>query len=268
MRVKEFITEADFAAWKNNRNLQAPAGATLAQANKNANAVPTNTPGTLASLAKMGQQATPTKSAGTSFGDKMDWLKGQMYRFAGGAGGTDGHIAATKNIFINNFAQEYSQIINSAKRSGLAVPDMKTYVTDYLEQNNWPAKPGEIESIIASSGDNIRNVANGVYVIGMRNARGGKNRVAQAAAGAQAGGQVSPTTAGGAPVDLAAGTEKIIQILQKMSGSANTDDLEKIALAALNKLYGINKSEYAALRKSILSGQQQTQQEPTQGNTQ
>lgn len=251
MRVKEFITEADFAAWKNNRNPSAPAGSTPTQAAQNAGVIPATptTPGNLADLAKLG---APKKTS-SSFGDKMDWLKGQMHRFGGGMFGPDGGIAATKNIFINNFAQEYSQITNSAKRSGMTVPDMKTYITDYLEQHGWNATPQQIDQIVTSSGNNIRNIANGVYVIGMQNTRAGAaggNRVNQP--------QVSSTTSDGQPVELTTGTGKILQAIDKMSGSTNSDDLEKIALGAMNKLYGISKSDYAALRADIIKGKQTT----------
>jgi hypothetical protein len=186
-----------------------------------------------------------------------DWLKGQLYRFGGGKFGQSGNVAATKNVFISNFVQEYNQIIKSARQSGMDVPSMEEYVTDYLAQVGWNANPAQIAKLTAN-GDNIQNVANGVYAIGMMNLRGNKAKGAGQGAAGQAEPQ-STETPGGLPLDQAPTTDKILQTIEKMTGSSYADDLETIADHALRNLFDTNKGAYTSALQAIKSGKRKSE---------
>jgi len=220
-----------------------------------------------------------------------DWLKGQLYRFGGGKFGQEGNIAATKNVFIKNFVQEYNQITKAAKQSGMDVPSLGEYVTDYLSQVGWNAQPTQVEKIIANSGDNIQNIANGVYAIGMMNMRSKSQNKDQNSNQPAAGnnplsfdgknldpsdpadarliqlyqkqhGQQAPTsneTPGGLPLDQAPTTDKILQTIEKMTGSSYADDLETIADHALANLFATNKGAYASARQAIITGKRKSE---------
>jgi len=204
----------------------------------------------------LGSLVNAAGKALTGTGQANDWLGTQMQKFGAVPMGTTG----TQNIFLKNFVQEYNTIAKSAKASGMQMPDMKTYVTDYLEQQGWSADEPTIDKITSSSGNDINKVANAMYMIGMRQKRNKNGQVqqrrveptmGQGAAGGGISHSNEPTM--GAPA-MSSSVKQIISAITRMSSETDEAGLEEIAKAAMQKLYKLSKSEYAELRQEILTG--------------
>lgn len=178
-----------------------------------------------------------------------DWLKGQLHRFGGGMFGQQGNMAATKINFIKNFVQEYNQITKSARASGLEIPSMEEYVSDYIDQAGWRVNPTQVNQIVSSSGNNIQAIANGVYAIGMM------NRSRRAARPNQQGQVGQPTNQGsGGDSDDGQTTPQGQKVVNDIGDLENPRDLSVAAKAAMNHLNDINKPAYAELRKEVQTG--------------
>lgn len=250
MRIREFMTEADFAAWKNNRNLNAPAGSTLSQANKNARTVPTDTPSNLSDLAKLGAPATPTTKPGSRM--DLDNMRGALYKYTG-LGGAAGNAAATRTKFIGDFADQYSLAQRSAIKGGIPF-DTDAYIQSYLQKYKWKASPEQLTQLKAIK--DPTKLANAIYAIGMQQSSTGSSTPSSTS------GYDSMTpnkSAEDATVDPT--SKQLIQTLKtKIRGPAYEADLREIIKQAMWNLYGADKQDYSEFVKSIMAGK--TKQNP------
>jgi hypothetical protein len=206
---------------------------------------------------------------GRKVGD-LDWWKKQAYTKLGGLGGDSFKSAATRSGFVNNVVNDYNAISKSYQLGGQGELPMDEFVDNYIKKFNWSVSPTEVDRIIASSNNDINKIANNLFVIASRQSYDKQGRVAgdrpTTATGnqQQAGGMSN--TASGDDVQLNPASSKIIQNIDHMLGGSNADDLEKIAVAAMNKLNAISPAKYAALRKQIINPPaQNTQQQAEPG---
>lgn len=231
--------------WKNNRNPEAPAGATPAQASQQAGVTP-----------------TPAKNTGISpsvqnkAGDIVDAAKGALYRFTG-LGGKQGSVAAGRTKFINDFKQEMTLAQRSARQGGIPF-DPANYAQAYLKRYNLQATPAQLTSL-----NNITDptqMANALYLIGKQSytgdeRSGGYYRNAQTTQGGTQGG---PATQANQQVNkddtvVSPQTKRIVATIRNMKGPMYEEDLKQIAKVTLWSLWGTDKQDYAELINSLMA---------------
>jgi hypothetical protein len=206
---------------------------------------------------------------GSAFGGITDRARAFAYKNLGGMGKDKGLGAATRQTFINRFVGEYNRYMMSAKKGGMTPPSTEQYVRDYINRNGWTASEPEIEEIVSGADNNVNKLANSMFVLASKQSydkRGGilnRNQANTQQDTPKKTGGMSPT-ASGDDVQLNPVSDKIIKNIDHMLGGSNADDLEKIAVAAMNKLNAINPAKYSALRKQIMnpSAHQTQQAEP------
>jgi len=241
MKINDILTEAGFSAWKNNRNLNAPAAASPSSAAKVSGAAPA-TPGNLADLAKMGKKPAP--SASDTVDDILDQFKGSLYRFTG-MGGEQGNMAATRTKFISDFAQQYKLAQRSARQGGIEF-NAPEYVQAYLRRYNWQASPEQLAKIENITDPN--QLANAVYAIGIQQSRDKYGQVDTRAS-------KQPVTKSSGTVDnpvLTKPSQQILSTMKNMKGEDYKDDLESIVRLALNNLYATDPGDYGQEVKRIM----------------
>ena len=176
------------------------------------------------------------------------------------AGSSLNPFASQQQNIANKVASTYSNDLNvarrAAERAGLPF-DAKKYVTGVVKKYGFDIADytNELNDIITTldSGkfDNtsVKKYANLMQLIGSQQARDSSGRVISGGSTS-----IDNTTATPASNQISSSTKQIIGQLKQYTGSANANDLNQIALVALNKLYKINKTDYASLVKQLMSG--------------
>jgi hypothetical protein len=179
-----------------------------------------------------------------------DSLRSGMYKLTG-YGGNPANQSATKIKFINDLKQQIRMNKESAKRAGMPF-DMNQYVDSYLAKYNANASDEQKENL-KTLADNPDKFANYMYNILSRQVTNSQGYVTGQNTGLGMGGGTGSTAA--APEEtLSPATEKIIDTIARFTGTANFDDLKRIAKTAMQILYKQNPTAYTELYREILSG--------------
>jgi hypothetical protein len=184
-----------------------------------------------------------------------DSLRSGMYKLTG-YGGNPANQSATKIKFINDLKQQIRMNQESAKRAGMPF-DMNQYVDSYLAKYNAKASDEQKENLKTLS-NNPDKFANYMYNILSQQVTNSQGYVTGQNTGPSMGGGMTGNKTGGTDATpeekLSPATEKVIDAIAKLTGTANFDDLKRIAKTAMQILYKQNPAAYTELYKEILGG--------------
>lgn len=177
----------------------------------------------------------------------LDATKSAIYKTTG-YGGKQGNVASTKNKFTSDFTQQFNMAARAARTAGVPF-DATDFIKAQAQQYGWNIADDKAEMLAQAAGNDASKMAQGMYAVGMSQPRyksdTGLGDVKQARQ------YDADVTVGGDPVDLNPQSQQIINQIKKLKGAGNTDDVEKIASAALNMLYTGNRKEYAMLVRRL-----------------
>lgn len=167
---------------------------------------------------------------------------------------------AVKDNFVKGFTSWLNANAKSASASGHPV-DLKTLVNAYLRKNHWNIPGPEWEKSVTNltsagyTSANAVKLGNLIYQIASA-------QQGTAPDGSMGGGTNTQTTAPAvAPAEkLTPMTVQVINVIKKLQGKENLDDLAKIAKVAMSILYNQNPEKYTELYKEITSGSTKKQQ--------
>lgn len=168
---------------------------------------------------------------------------GDMASKAAYLSGMTGEYGAGKQLVVRDnferkFAQEY-QLARKARVSAGAIFNPVQYVSNYASKRQWNIDPKELENVVTPIANDPKKLAQYVYSIAMDQA-----------------GTPQPGTNGdtGEEVTLSSAAKQVVDMINKMRGEQNYDDLEYVAKSAMGALYKQNPQAYNDLYKEIMAG--------------